>query len=218
MGGSAASAVAGAVAADARPRHQASRSEPLLEAALEAEAVVAGRHADNVAPSLLGGAVLVVEPGSAAFRPGACPPEASPSSSSRRPTGSRRPRARAVLPAEVTRERRDRAGRAPGRAGPGPRARRPRPDPRSPCATASPSRRGRRSIPAIREARAAALAAGALGVVVSGAGPTVVAIVPGTGSRAVGEALLRGYRSVGIDAVAHEAQVDEVGARVESQG
>ena len=31
----------------------------LLEAALEAEAAVSGRHADNVAPSLVGGAVLI---------------------------------------------------------------------------------------------------------------------------------------------------------------
>ena len=42
------------------PRRSTSAREDLLEAALEAEAVVAGRHADNVAPSLLGGAVLVL--------------------------------------------------------------------------------------------------------------------------------------------------------------
>jgi homoserine kinase len=58
MGGSAASAVAGAVAADAVLR-SALPKEALLAAALHAEAVVAGRHADNVAPSLLGGCVLV---------------------------------------------------------------------------------------------------------------------------------------------------------------
>ncbi len=55
LGGSAASAVAGAFAANAllgRPLD----AEALLRCALEAEAVVAGRHPDNAAPSLLGGA------------------------------------------------------------------------------------------------------------------------------------------------------------------
>src|SRR5262245_12338652 len=58
QGGSAASAVAGAVAANALLGQPL---EPLgvLRAALEAEAHVAGRHADNVAPALLGGVVLV---------------------------------------------------------------------------------------------------------------------------------------------------------------
>src|SRR6185503_3008814 len=51
MGGSAASAVGGAVAADAVLGTALDRAS-LLEAALEAESVVAGRHADNVAPSL----------------------------------------------------------------------------------------------------------------------------------------------------------------------
>ena len=69
--------------------------------------------------------------------------------------------------------------------------------------------------PGYAEAKAAAMAAGALGVVVSGAGPTVVALVPEAASRAVGAALLSGYRSIGIEAVAHEARVDELGARVE---
>jgi homoserine kinase len=59
LGGSAASAVAGAFAANAllgRPLGV----EALLHCALEAEAVVAGRHPDNAAPSLLGGAVVVL--------------------------------------------------------------------------------------------------------------------------------------------------------------
>ncbi|HEY7513168.1 MAG TPA: homoserine kinase, partial [Vicinamibacteria bacterium] len=59
MGGSAASAVAGAVAADAAVK-AGLPLRALLEAALEAESVVAGRHADNVAPSLFGGAVLIL--------------------------------------------------------------------------------------------------------------------------------------------------------------
>jgi homoserine kinase len=59
MGGSAASAVAGAVAADHVLQTRLS-SDDLIAAALEGEAAVAGRHADNIAPSLLGGGVLVV--------------------------------------------------------------------------------------------------------------------------------------------------------------
>lgn len=58
QGGSAASAAAGAVAANLLLGLALTRSQ-LVEAALEAETVVAGRHADNVAPSLLGGLVLI---------------------------------------------------------------------------------------------------------------------------------------------------------------
>jgi homoserine kinase len=72
--------------------------------------------------------------------------------------------------------------------------------------------------PGYPEARAAALTAGAVGVVVSGAGPTVVAVVPLDRSRQVADALVAGYRGVGLEAVAHEARVDEEGARVVARG
>lgn len=58
QGGSAASAVAGAVATN----HLLGEPLPfpeLLTCCLEAETAVAGRHLDNIAPSLLGGIVLV---------------------------------------------------------------------------------------------------------------------------------------------------------------
>ncbi|MBN1963637.1 MAG: homoserine kinase [Anaerolineae bacterium] len=58
LGSSAASAVAAAVATNALLGEPLSRAE-LLPACVEAEAVVSGRHADNVAPALLGGIVLV---------------------------------------------------------------------------------------------------------------------------------------------------------------
>lgn len=58
QGGSAASAVAAAVATN-RLLGDALDIAALLECAVEAEAVVSGRHADNVAPQLLGGVVLV---------------------------------------------------------------------------------------------------------------------------------------------------------------
>ncbi|MGH7704198.1 MAG: homoserine kinase, partial [Gemmatimonadales bacterium] len=58
QGGSAASAVAAAVAVNHLLGNPLSR-QGLLEACLTAEEAVAGRHADNVAPSLLGGIVLI---------------------------------------------------------------------------------------------------------------------------------------------------------------
>jgi homoserine kinase len=58
QGGSAASAAAGAFAANAMLGQPLSSNE-LIEACLTAETVVAGRHADNIAPSLLGGLVLI---------------------------------------------------------------------------------------------------------------------------------------------------------------
>jgi homoserine kinase len=58
QGGSAASAVAGAVAANALLGSLLDRTA-LLQCCLLAEETVAGRHLDNIAPSLLGGIVLV---------------------------------------------------------------------------------------------------------------------------------------------------------------
>ncbi|HET8799489.1 MAG TPA: homoserine kinase [Thermoanaerobaculia bacterium] len=57
MGGSAASSVAGAYAA-ALALGQAPSMRDVIAAALEAEAAVAGRHLDNIAPSALGGLAL----------------------------------------------------------------------------------------------------------------------------------------------------------------
>src|SRR6185312_8864594 len=58
QGGSAASAAAGAVAVNALLGHPLDRWA-LIAAALEAEESVSGRHADNIAPALLGGIVLI---------------------------------------------------------------------------------------------------------------------------------------------------------------
>lgn len=58
QGGSATSAVVGAVAANALLGSPLGLPA-LVRACLEAEATVAGRHADNIAPSLIGGLVLV---------------------------------------------------------------------------------------------------------------------------------------------------------------
>jgi homoserine kinase len=60
LGGSAASAVAAVVAANAMLEEPLTRIE-LLKVAMEGEAVASGsRHADNIAPSLFGGLVLTV--------------------------------------------------------------------------------------------------------------------------------------------------------------
>src|SRR5438309_1902092 len=58
QGGSAASAIAGALAANAMLGSPLGEDE-LLKAALVAEERVAGRHLDNLAPALFGGIVLV---------------------------------------------------------------------------------------------------------------------------------------------------------------
>ncbi len=61
LGSSAASAVGAAVAANALFGSRLQRHE-LLSACVEGEAAVSGRHADNVAPALLGGIVLITNP------------------------------------------------------------------------------------------------------------------------------------------------------------
>jgi homoserine kinase len=67
--------------------------------------------------------------------------------------------------------------------------------------------------PGYVEARAAALEAGAAGVAVSGAGPTLVAVGVGA-SEAVGRAMREAFAKLGIEALIHDARVDEGGARV----
>ena len=212
LGGSAASAVAGAFAADAVMGGRRGPEE-LLECALEAEAVVAGRHPDNAAPSLLGGAVLVL--GTAPLRyarlrvhPGLRRVFATPS------YAVETARARAVLPAEVSRAKA--VGQASALAGlvlglergDGELLRAAMCD-----HIAEPFRIP--LYPGYEEARAAALGAGAFGVAVSGAGPTLLALAPGDAERAVGAAVSAAYQRAGLAAVVHFAAVDDRGARLE---
>jgi homoserine kinase len=211
MGGSAASAVAGALAADAVLGARLPR-EALMDAALEAEGVVAGRHADNVAPSLFGGLVLILglEPARLVF--GRVHEDlafvvTTPA------YGVETKAARAVLPAQVPRadavaqaahlgglmlglERGD--GEMIGHA--------------MRDHIAHPHRAS--LYPGYAEARDAALAAGAHGVAVSGAGPTLLAIVPRGGEGAVVRAVEGAYGIAGYGAESHEAAVDRLGARV----
>ena len=212
LGGSAASAVAGAFAANAllgRPLGL----EELLSAALEAEAVVAGRHPDNAAPSLLGGAVVVlgVEPlryARLSVHPSLRLVVATPA------YGVETSRARAVLPATVPRA--DAVAQASALAGlvlgleraDGALVRAAMVD-----RVAEPFRIP--LYPGYERAREAALASGAFGVAVSGAGPTLLAIAPAGQADAVGRAVVAAYGESGVAAELHVAGVDAEGARLE---
>jgi homoserine kinase len=211
MGGSAASAVAGALAAHELLKTRLDRIE-LLMAAIDAEAIVSGRHADNAAPCLFGGAVIVA---------GLDPPEVTPvrvheslglvfvTPAYEVATAE----ARKVLPAEVPRA--DAVGQAARLAllvlglerGDADLVRRAIWD-----RIAEPKRAP--LYPGYPQARTAGLEAGALGVAVSGAGPTLVALALREAREVVAAALVEGYAKAGIRARAHVAEVDAAGARV----
>lgn len=212
LGGSAASAVAGAMAVNAVLDCPLD-PEALLCAALEAEAVVAGRHPDNVAPSLLGGAVVVL--GTAPLRYARLTVHPSLRLVFAIPAyGVETARARAVLPASVPRA--DAVGQASALAGlvlalergDGSLLRAAMVD-----RVAEPSR-----IPlyaGYARAREGALAAGAFGVAVSGAGPTLLAVAPEGREDEVGRAVLSAYERERVTARLHVAGVDTQGARLE---
>lgn len=212
QGGSAASAVAGAVAAN----HLIAAgldSIAVLECALEAEAAVAGRHADNLAPSLLGGLVLVrsLEPMSVLRLP---VPDGLRVVLVHPDQQLRTRDARAVLPESVPRQL------ALAQA--------------ARIATmvagaylndvalfggavddqiAEPARAP--LLPGFAAAKRAALDAGALGCSISGAGPTAFALVDDdlTGTR-VAAGMIAAYAAAGVPATARVANIDMQGARV----
>lgn len=213
QGGSAASAVAGAVAVNAllgAPLDTAG----LLAAALAAEEAVAGRHADNVAPSLLGGIVLVRSLDPLDVVPLPVPPGllvalAQPDQSLR--TAS----ARQVLPAQVPLSTAIHQAAQVGAIV-------------AALASGDLKLLGRaiddriaepvraHLLPGFREAREAALGAGALGSSISGAGPTVFALCddPAT-ARAVSTAMSEAYAAIGVRCRTRVAEVDRQGARME---
>lgn len=213
QGGSAASAVAGALAANAvlgRPLEYAE----LLAAALVAEERLAGRHIDNLAPSLYGGLLLIrsIDPLSFVRLP--VPPDLHivlVHPAMRLPTS----RARSVLPAAV-----DRAT-AMAQA--------------TSLATmvaafctgdisllrgavddriAEPARA--KLLPGFAAAKRAALDAGALGCSISGGGPTAFALADSEAIAAqIEAAMVAAYRHAGMDATGRVARIDEDGARLE---
>jgi len=214
QGGSAASAVAGAVVANeclGRPLGV----RDLLESCLEAEAAVAGRHADNLAPSLLGGAVLVrsLDPPDVVTLPtpsGLTVVLAHPDQRMRTAD------ARAALPAAIPRDVAihqmaqvaamvaalysgdlELLGRAL--------------DDR----IAEPARAP--LLPGFLAAKRAALEAGALGASISGSGPTAFALAKGqAAAERIGFAMAAAYAAAGIQCVIRSDAVDVAGARVVS--
>lgn len=211
LGGSAASAVAGAVAADALLGSRLGK-EALLEAALEAESVVAGRHADNIAPSLFGGLVLIL--GLEPLRLVHCRVHESLAFVVATPGyGVETAQARSVLPREISRgDGIAQAARLGGlllalERGDGDLLRAAMED-----RIAEPARA--KLYPGYEDARTAAFAAGAVGVAVSGAGPTLVSVCPRGREGDVSRAVVDAYGRHGFAAEARAAEVDVAGARV----
>lgn len=213
QGGSAASAAAAAVAANLLLGGPLSPVQ-LVEAAMAAEAVVAGRHADNVAPSILGGLVLIrqVDPLDLVPLPVApglhlvllLPDQQLRTEASRR-----------VLPEAVSREvalaqAANVAGVVTGLLlGDFALAGRSLVD-----AIAEPAREP--LLPGFREAKAALLDAGALGAGLSGSGPTLFAMADSLeAATRIAEAGEMAYTGLGIRATSRVAGVDPEGARRE---
>ena len=211
QGGSAASAVAGAVAMNellGKPLD----TRALLHAALEAESAVAGRHADNIAPALLGGIVLVREiesldiipiPFPAALRVILTHPE------QRLATAA----ARAALPARIPRavavqqSANVAAMVAALTSGDLDLLRRALDD-----QIAEPARAS--LLPGFTAAKAAALHAGALGCSISGAGPTSFAFAPDdAAARGIAAAMVAAYKECGVTANSRIETIDARGAR-----
>ena len=215
QGGSAASAVAGAVAANALCGSPLT-SEALLDACLVAESTVAGRHLDNLAPSLLGGICLVrsMDPIDVVRLPmpnGLFIVLAHPSQRLRTAD------ARAVLPAVVDRatalHQAAQVGAIVAALASGDLALLGRAiDDR----IAEPARAP--LIPGFREAKAAAITAGALGASISGAGPTTFALAGDLAcAQAVAVAMEAAFAAQAITSSVRVCEVDRVGARVETE-
>ncbi len=212
QGGSAASAVAAAVAVNHLLGDPLDRIT-LFAASLEAEAAVTGRHPDNVAPSLLGGIVLVraLEPPDLVQLP--VPAELRVVLV--HPNQRLRTRdARAVLPrtlplATALHQAAQVAAMVAGLAA-GDYALLGRAlDDR----IAEPARAA--LLPGFSAAKRAALRAGALGASISGSGPTAFALARGDASaHAVADAMHAAYAEAGIAAQVRVDQVDRLGARV----
>jgi homoserine kinase len=212
QGGSAASAVAGAVAADAL-LGSALDTTALLHCCLAAEETVAGRHLDNIAPSLLGGIVLVrsLDPIDVVQLPipdGLTVVLAHPSQR------LRTSEARGVLPKSLPRgDVVHQLAQVGGIV--------------AACYSNDLALLGRSIddriaeparaplLPGFVEAKRVAMEAGALGASISGAGPTAFALAAGmaAGER-VAAAMREAYAKAGIDCTTRVTHVDPNGAVV----
>jgi len=213
QGGSAASAVAGAAAANAL-LDQPLEAMMVLEAALAAETAVAGRHLDNIAPILFGGVVLVRAddppdlvrlPAPAALRIVLALPDQR----------LRTRDSRAVLPASVSLAvALHQAAQVAAIV--------------AACATGDLALLGRAIddriaeparaplLPGFAEAKGAASAAGALGCSISGAGPTAFALASGDAqAHRVAVAMREAYEECRIRCTTRVERVNERGVVVE---
>jgi len=212
QGGSAASAVAGAVATDALFALGLSERQ-LLEAALNAESHVAGRHLDNILPSLIGGIVLIRDPATYDYLRLPVPPGlrvvlAQPGQRLRTADG------RAVLPAELPR---DLALYQAAQVGAMvlafasndlPLLRRALDD-----RIAEPARAP--LLPGFARAKERALEAGAFGCSISGSGPTAFAFAADEADAAeIGAAMRDAYETAGVRCSVRICEVSPTGARV----
>ncbi len=213
QGGSAASAIAGAVAVNALLGSPLDANELLL-AALVSEERVAGRHLDNLAPCLHGGIVLVrsVDPPDLVRLPAPSPlhlvlvhPEMR----------LRTADARAILPATVDRGTAIAQTAAVAAmvsafwAGDLSRLRGAVED-----HIAEPARAP--LLPGFALAKQAALDAGALGCSIAGGGPSSFALTDGEdAAEAVLTAMVAAYRAGGMNATGRVARIDDRGARIE---
>lgn len=216
LGGSAASAVAAVVAANELLGRPCSRAE-LLAHAVEGEAVASGsRHADNVAPSLFGGLVMTV--GTDRTRVQRVPVPPAVRCVVVHPAFFLATReARRILRAEVRladaiRQLGNLAGLIGGcHAGDLGLIRASFED-----VLVEPQRAA--LIPGFAEVKAAALAAGALGCSISGAGPSVFAWCEEGTARAAADAMAAAFARHGLASTAHVAPVGDDGARIVDRG
>jgi homoserine kinase len=212
QGGSAASAVAGAVAVNALLGNPLSR-EALLDPCLVAEEAVAGRHLDNIAPALLGGIVLIrsMDPIDVIQLP---VPDDLVVVLVRPDQEMRTSEARSVLPREIAREvALHQAAQVAAMV--------------AALASGNYALLGRsvddriaepvraRLLPGFAEAKAAALAAGAFGSSISGSGPTTFALARGErDAERIATAMVEAYAICGQRSEARIGKVDRQGARV----
>ena len=213
LGSSAASAVAAVVAVNALAGEPLSREE-LLPACLDGEALISGYHPDNVGPSLLGGITLITGAHLTEIRRMPVPdnlrfalitPNLSVSTAAARALLPRTVPLRAMVAqtAAVARlvdalHRGDLEAMAEAMERDG---------------IIEPARA--HLIPLLAEARATAKRAGALNLVISGAGPTLASVCAGdkTAER-VAAALGALYDEAGIGCMARATSVSAEGARV----
>jgi homoserine kinase len=212
QGGSAASAVAAAVAVN-ELLGSPLRKEELLEPCLEAEAAVAGRHADNVSAALFGGIVLVrslepLEVVRLTFPEELLVVLAEPRQRLR--TEEARSRLPRTVELSVALAQAARVGAlvAALATRDWELLRRSIED-----GVAEPARAP--LLPGFVEAKAAALHAGALGCSISGGGPSAFSFARGEESaRRIGEAMVEAYALRGVRATARVCAIDSRGARL----